>query len=70
MQGLVVMATCRECTFHFIDGIVWANQRCTCPRVSRVRLLIHGGNLGAFDLAHVFLDDINWVIGVIGVTQR
>ena len=37
----------------------WANQRSTCPCVSRVWPSIHGGSLNAFDLAHIFLDDIS-----------
>ena len=49
------MATCPV----IVHSVLLANQRSACPHVSRVWLFIHGGNSGAFDFAHIFLDDIS-----------
>ena len=45
---------------HFISLFISlrTNQRPTCPRVRRVGLSIHGGQISSFCLAHICRDDI------------
>ena len=51
--------SCQDYAAENVLFNVRANQRSACPRVSRVCFSIHGGNLGPFDVAHIFLDDIS-----------